>query len=70
MHRWVARYLTDQLTGSVDRSHRPVSCPLQAPTEVEVAVAEMRRKHPRWGSRRIRMELLRNPLLGLVVPAV
>ena len=24
---------------------------------VEVAVAEMRREHPRWGSRRIRLEL-------------
>jgi len=70
VHRWVARYLTDQLTGLVDRSHRPASCPHQAPTEVEVAVAEMRRQHPRWGSRRIRMELLRKPAPGVtVVPA-
>ena len=65
-----ARYLTDQLTGLVDRSHRPASCPHQAPTAVEVAVAEMRRQHPRWGSRRIRMELLRKPAPGVtVVPA-
>ena len=28
---------------------------------VEVAVAEMRREHPRWGSRRIRLEMLRKP---------
>ena len=69
VHRWTARYLTDQLTGLVDRSHRPASCPHQLPTEVEVAVAEMRRKHPRWGSRRIRMELLRRSLPGLLVPA-
>jgi transposase-like protein len=69
VHRWMARYLTDQLTGLVDRSHRPTSCPHQAPTDVEVAVAEMRRQHPRWGSRRIGMELLRKPLPGLVVPA-
>jgi hypothetical protein len=26
---------------------------------VEAAVAEIRRKHPRWGSKRIRLELLR-----------
>jgi hypothetical protein len=28
---------------------------------VEAAVAEMRREHPRWGSRRIRLEMLRKP---------
>ncbi len=28
---------------------------------VEVTVAEMRREHPRWGSRRIRLEMLRKP---------
>ena len=28
---------------------------------VEAAVAEMRREHPRWGSRRIRLEMLRRP---------
>jgi transposase InsO family protein len=69
VHRWTTRYLTDQLTGLADRSHRPASCPHQSPTDVEVAVAEMRRKHPRWGSRRIRLEMLRRPVPGLVVPA-
>ena len=59
VHRWVGRYLTDQLGGLMDRSHRPQSCPHQVPPTVEVAVAEMRRRHPRWGSRRIRLELLR-----------
>src|SRR5690348_13462400 len=29
-HRWVARYLSGQLGGLVDRSHRPESCPHQA----------------------------------------
>jgi hypothetical protein len=28
---------------------------------VEVAVAEIRREHPRWGARRIRLEMLRKP---------
>jgi transposase len=62
VHRWVARYLAEQIGGLADRSHRPVSCPRQVVEEVEVAVAEMRREHPRWGSRRIRLELLRKPL--------
>ena len=59
LHRWVARYLTGQLAGLADRSHRPHSSPRQAAEAVEVAVAEMRREHPRWGSRRIRLEMLR-----------
>jgi transposase InsO family protein len=73
VHRWVARYLTGQLAGLADRSHRPRSSPRQAVEVVEVAVAEMRREHPRWGSRRIRLEMLRKPdpwaAEGLVVPS-
>jgi transposase InsO family protein len=61
LHRWVARYLAGQIGGLVDRSHRPLSCPHQVAEVVEVAVSEMRREHPRWGSRRIRLELLRRP---------
>jgi transposase InsO family protein len=73
LHRWVARYLTGQLAGLADRSHRPRSCPRQAAEAVEVAVAEMRREHPRWGSRRIRLEMLRKPAPwareGVAVPS-
>jgi transposase InsO family protein len=61
VHRWVARYLTGQLGGLSDRTHRPRSSPRQVAQTVEVAVAEMRREHPRWGSRRIRLEMLRKP---------
>jgi len=61
VHRWVARYLSGQIAGLADRSHRPRSSPRQAAEVVEAAVAEMRREHPRWGSRRIRLEMLRRP---------
>lgn len=67
-HRWISRYLTGQLAGLADRSHRPARCPHQVTSAGEVVVAEMRRKHPRWGSRRIRMELVRKPVQGMVVP--
>lgn len=70
MHQWVARYLTDQLGGLADRSHRPVSCPHQVSPSVEALVAEMRREHPRWGAKRIRMELVRRPREGVAIPAV
>jgi transposase len=73
LHRWVARYLTGQLAGLADRSHRPRSSPRQVTDVVEAAVAEMRREHRRWGSRRIRLEMLRKPgpwaRQGLVVPS-
>ncbi len=61
VHRWVGRYLAEHLAGLVDRSHRPRFSPAQVADAVEVAVAEMRREHPRWGSRRIRLEMLRRP---------
>jgi transposase InsO family protein len=73
VHRWVARYLVGQVGGLADRSHRPRSCPHQASEQVELAVVEMRREHPRWGSRRIRLELLHKPGRwlpdGVVVPS-
>jgi transposase-like protein len=66
LHRWVGRYLAGQVPGLADRSHRPHFQPAQVPEAVEVAVAEVRRAHPRWGSRRIRLELLRVRCRGLI----
>jgi transposase InsO family protein len=60
LHRWLARYRSEGLGGLVDRSHRPEFCPHQAPVEVEAAVCELRREHPRWGSRRLAHELSRS----------
>lgn len=57
LHTWITRYRVDGLAGLVSRSHRPDSCPHQASDEVEVAVCELRRGHPRWGPRRIAHEL-------------
>ncbi|WP_420323466.1 IS481 family transposase [Kribbella pittospori] len=59
LHRWVVRYLVEGVGGLSDRSHRPRSCPHQVCSKVEAVVAEMRREHPRWGAKRIRMEMLR-----------
>jgi Homeodomain-like domain len=61
VHQWVAKYLSGQLAGLADRSHRPHSSPKQVDGTVEAAVAEMRREHPQWGSRRIRLEMLHKP---------
>src|SRR5690242_8316044 len=40
----------------------------QVAGDAEVTAAEMRRQHPKWGAKRIRLELLRRPR-GVVVPA-
>jgi hypothetical protein len=63
------RYPVDGVAGLADRSHRPHGCPHRVATTIEVRVAEMRREHPRWGAKRIRMELLRRPVEGQTVPA-
>src|SRR5215213_4427108 len=69
VHAWLRRYLTEGLAGLVDRTHRPRSCPHQVSDSVAVLVAEMRRQHPRWGAKRLRMELLRKPPEGLMIPS-
>ncbi|WP_055530608.1 IS481 family transposase [Streptomyces graminilatus] len=62
---WKSRYAAAGLAGLADRSRRPASCPHQVSAEVEAAVCELRRKHPRWGPRRIAHVLERS---GAVSP--
>ncbi len=69
VHSWITRYLAEGLAGLADKSHRPSFSPQQVGSDVEVVVAEMRRQHPQWGAKRIRLELLRRPREGLVVPS-
>ena len=69
VHGWLARYLVEGIPGLADRSHRPHASPQQAVGAVEVRVAEMRRQHPRWGAKRIRMELLKKPPVDWTIPA-
>ncbi len=66
VHAWLVRYRAGGLEGLADRSHRPVTCPHQASAEVEAAVCEMRRDHPRWGPVRIEFELGRDGCPGPV----
>ena len=59
VHVWLNRYRDGGLEGLADRSHRPHAHPWQVAPEVEVAVCELRRAHPRWGPRRLLFELER-----------
>ncbi len=58
VHAWLARYREAGLAGLADRSSRPRSSPTQAPAQIEARVCDLRRKHPKWGAQRIRLELI------------
>src|SRR6266849_5812065 len=59
LHRWLARYEREGLEGLPERSHRPVNCPHQMGSEMEVMVLELRRARRYWGPRRLALELVR-----------
>jgi transposase len=63
VHAWVRRYEQGGLGALADRSRRPESCPHQVSADIEAAVCEMRREHPKWGPLRLAHELGR---LGVV----
>jgi transposase InsO family protein len=69
VHRWRRWYEDEGLDGLADRSHRPRAHPAQISPEVEAAICEMRRAHPRWGQRRIEFELGRTGSPG-PIPSV
>ncbi|MDN5919516.1 MAG: helix-turn-helix domain-containing protein, partial [Pseudonocardia sp.] len=58
---WRRRFRAEGMPGLADRSHRPHHSPMRvdADAEVEAVVCELRRRHPRWGARRISHELVR-----------
>jgi transposase len=49
VHAWVRRYEQGGLGALADRPKRPDTCPHQTSAQVEAAVCEMRREHPKWG---------------------
>jgi transposase InsO family protein len=65
-YRYRRRYLEEGPSGLDCRSRRPRTCPGQIEAFVEVEICTLRRRHPRWGARRIRAELRR---AGIEPPA-
>jgi transposase InsO family protein len=57
VHEWLRRYASQGLSGLVDGSARPLSCPHQMPAEVEARIIGVRRDHPGWGPRTIGHQL-------------
>jgi transposase InsO family protein len=56
---WKDRYEAEGLAGLEDRPSTPQRSPGRMHHQTESAIVAMRTAHPRWGARRIRVELLR-----------
>ncbi|HWG65124.1 MAG TPA: IS481 family transposase [Streptosporangiaceae bacterium] len=57
VHAWLRRYRAEGPSGLADRSHKARAHPWQIPADLESAVCELRRAHPRWGPRRLVFEM-------------
>ncbi|MGH2994787.1 MAG: IS481 family transposase [Gaiellaceae bacterium] len=66
-YRYRRRYLEEGPAGLEQRSRRPRGSPGQIAAGLEAEIVALRKRHPRWGARRIHAELAR---AGLEPPAV
>ncbi len=57
VHAWLRRYRSEGPPGLADRSHKVHQHPWQIPAELESAVCELRRAHPKWGPKRLVFEM-------------
>jgi transposase InsO family protein len=57
VHAWLRRYRDEGPYGLADRSHKVHAHPWQIPAELESAVCELRRAHPKWGPKRLVFEM-------------
>lgn len=68
-YKWVDRYLEGDLESLSDRSRAPHTCPHRTPAEVEAEIIRMKRKHKRWGPKKI-IDTLEKTLPEKTWPAV
>jgi putative transposase len=52
-YKWVAAYEVSGLAGLQDRSRRPHHSPHATDADVEAAILAIRRRHPRWGPKKL-----------------
>ncbi len=57
VHAWLRRYRDEGPSGLTDRSHKVHQHPWQIRPELESAVCELRRAHPKWGPKRLVFEM-------------
>lgn len=52
-YKWIERYIRQGAAGLEDRSRRPRHSPHATSAEVLTALLELRRRHPRWGAKKL-----------------
>ena len=52
-YKWIERHEANGAAGLGDRSRRPHACPHETPQAMVDAVLEARRRHPRWGAKKL-----------------
>ena len=57
VHAWLRRYRDEGPSGLADRSHKVIHHPWQISAELESAICELRRKHSKWGPKRLVFEM-------------
>ncbi len=57
VHTWLRRCRQEGIAGLEDRSRRVRAHPWRIPEDVEEAICELRRGHPKWGPRRLVFEV-------------
>lgn len=67
-YKWVRRYEADGAAALEDRSRAPHAHPNAVPADTVGAILSIRRRHPRWGPRKLRV-VLRRQEPGIVLPA-
>jgi transposase InsO family protein len=56
-YKWLARFRARGPAGLADASHTPHSCPHATPASQRELLAALRRTHPTWGARKLRVVL-------------
>ena len=64
-YKWIKRYKEQGEVGLYERSRRPQHSPGKSNPQVEAAVLAVRSKHPSWGGRKIRWQLMQENIQPL-----
>jgi len=58
-YKWIRRFRNHGIAALSDASRRPHSSPLRTTADIVVEVIRLRREHPRWGPKKLRVVLQR-----------
>ena len=68
-YKWLARYQLEGLDGLTNKSRTPHYSPTKTQPGIEALVVDLRRKHPAWGGRKIRVRLLAQGYTAVPAPS-